>query len=73
MTTLELILSTCTTLLVSSNVVQVFYIRATRKKLTAEASASTDAVLYKRIEYLEKRVSNLEKLACYDSDCKYRK
>ncbi|NCC99989.1 MAG: hypothetical protein EOL95_09870 [Bacteroidia bacterium] len=73
MSTLELILSAVSTVLTASNVVEIFYIRATRKRMQAEASEKSDAVLYKRIAYLDERVSKLEELACFDKDCKYRK
>lgn len=72
MTTLETILTAAVSLLTCSNIIQIFYIRATQKKLNAEAMGTTDNVLYKRIAYLDERITKLEDLACFDKSCKNR-
>ncbi len=69
MTTLEIILSALTPLLAGSNVVQMW---VTRKKNAAEAAKSSDAVLYDRIEFLDRRITNLENKACFRNDCEKR-
>lgn len=73
MTTIEIILSFASTLLASGNVVQFFVIRSVKKKADAEAMLLNDSVLLKRIDFLDERVTRLEKVACFDLDCKIRK
>ena len=79
MTTLEIILSVVTMICSGGNIVQFVSLRAIRKEATANASkavasatAEGDNVLYRRLEYLDKRVSALEDLACYRTDCHRR-
>ena len=79
MTTLEIILSVITVICSSGNIAQFVSLRAIRKEATANASKATasalgelDNVLYKRIVKLDERVSALEELACYRSDCDRR-
>lgn len=73
MTIAEIILAIATCISSAGNAVQFFSLRALRKKMKAEANGATDDVLYKRIVFLEDRVTKLEALACYDSDCRMRK
>ena len=63
----------------SGNIAQFVSLRAIRKEAAANASKATasalgelDNVLYKRIVKLDERVSALEELACYRSDCDHR-
>lgn len=79
MTTLEIILSVITVICSSGNIIQFASLRAIRReananasKASAEAQQSYDSVLYQRIDYLDKRIEKLEKLACYQSDCHRR-
>lgn len=79
MTTLEIILSVVTVICSSGNIAQFVSLRAIRKeavanasKAAASATAEVDNVLYKRLEYLDRRVSALEELACYRTDCHRR-
>lgn len=79
MTVLEIILSVVTVVCSGGNIVQFVSLRAIRKEATANASKATasataelDNVLYKRLEYLDTRVSALEQLACYRTDCHKR-
>jgi len=58
---------------VIGNVVQLVMLKETKKKATAEAMQLTDSVLLKRIDFLDERVTRLEKVACFDLDCKVRK
>lgn len=73
MTTFEIILSLISSTSVIGNVVQLVMLKETKKKATAEAMQLTDSVLLKRIDFLDERVTRLEKVACFDSDCKVRK
>ena len=73
MTISEIILSIATTVSTSGNIAQFLHVRSLQKKAAAEADTAADLVLYKRIEFLDERVSRLEKLACFDHDCKQRK
>lgn len=72
MTTIEIILSFVTTLCAGGNVAQFVMLRSAKRKAQAEAQAEYDAVLLKRIEFLDERVTRLEALACYRKDCKDR-
>lgn len=72
MSKFEIILSILTSTSLVGNAVQFVTLRATKKKATAEATQATDAVLLKRIEFLDERVTRLEQLACYRKDCKDR-
>ena len=72
MTTFEIILTALTSTSLVGNVVQFFTLRSARKKAMAEATQANDAVLLKRIEFLDERVTRLEQLACYRKDCKDR-
>ena len=73
MTTFEIILSSVITLLASGNIIQFFMFRSVKKKADAEAMLLNDSVLLKRIDFLDERVTRLEKVACFDLDCKIRK
>ena len=73
MTTFEIILSLISSTSVIGNVVQLVLLKETKKKATAEAMQLTDSVLLKRIDFLDERVTRLEKVACFDLDCKVRK
>jgi len=73
MTTIEIILSLISSTSVIGNVVQLVMLKETKKKATAEAMQLTDSVLLKRIDFLDERVTRLEKVACFDLDCKVRK
>ena len=64
MTTFELILSVLTSSSLVGNIVQFVQIRSVKKKAQAEATREMDAVLYKRIEFLDERISRMEKLVC---------
>ena len=79
MTTLEIILSVITVICSSGNIAQFVSLRAIRKesdanasKAAASATAEVDNVLYKRLIHLDERISALERLACYRSDCDRR-
>lgn len=72
MTTIEYILSAVTSTSLVGNVMQFVTMRAARRKSEAEASTASDSVLYKRIEFLDERVTRLEKMSCYRGDCKDR-
>ena len=72
MTTIEIILTALTGTSLAGNVVQFVTLRASRKKAMADATQTNDAVLLKRIEFLDERVTRLEQLACYRKDCKDR-
>ncbi len=66
MTSLELILTSTTSLLAGGN---VFQLVASRRKRRAESSAASDQVLFNRIEFLEKRIEKLEQNACFKDNC----
>ena len=70
---LELILSFLASGSLVGNIIQFVTLRAVRKQKMAEASKTMDEVLYRRIDFLDERVTNLEKLACFDKECKLRK
>lgn len=72
MTTLEIILSVVTVICSTGNIAQFVSLRAIRKESTANASKAADEVLYRRFKFLEDRVTALENLACYRSDCHRR-
>lgn len=46
--------------------------KSDKKKNTSEATQLSDDVFYKRIEWMEQRITKLETFACFDSDCKKR-
>lgn len=87
MSILEITLTTLTAILTGSNFLQFFSLRSMRRKMDEEANkvaaeveqmevatdTQSDAVLYKRIAFLDERVERLEKMACFDRDCKLRK
>jgi len=79
MSTLEIILSSLVTFLTASNVVQFFSIKQIKAKQDAETKdqetttkGRKDNILYARIEFLDKRITKLEELACFNVDCKQR-
>lgn len=72
MSTFEIILSVLTSTSIAGNVAQFITLRAQRKKSMAEANKENDSVLYKRIEFLDERVTRLEQLACYRAKCNDR-
>lgn len=80
MSKLELILTAITAILTGGNFLQFISIRQIREKMNGENKKQhienrkeSDEVLYKRIHFLEERITRLEKLACFDSDCLIRK
>lgn len=80
MSTLEIILTAISGILTASNFAQFVGIRSLRRKVSSEADIvkteadkAQDSVLYKRIEFLDARVTKLEQIACFDKDCKLRK
>lgn len=79
MSTLEIILSSLVTFLTASNVVQFFSIKQIKAKQDAETKdqetttkSKEDNILYARIDFLDKRITKLEELACFNVDCKQR-
>jgi hypothetical protein len=79
MTTLEIILTSAVGILTASNFLQFFSIKELKAKQQAEITdqqtdteGKKDKILYDRIDFLDKRVTNLEKIACFNSDCKNR-
>lgn len=43
-----------------------------RRQSRIQNNAANDAILLKRIEFLDQRITKLEALSCYDLDCKKR-
>lgn len=72
MSTLEIILSFVSTLLGSANVFQLVTVRSLKKKAQADATAEMDKVLINRINFLDQRITELEKKACFRTDCDKR-
>lgn len=68
----EILLSILTLILSGANVTQFLYIRSNKQKQQAEADSSKDCVLYKRIEFLDQRITKLESMVCFKKDCKER-
>ena len=68
----EILLSILTLILSGANVTQFLYIRSNKQKQQAEADSSKDCVLYKRIEFLDQRITKLESMVCFKKDCKDR-
>lgn len=68
----EILLSILTIILSGANVTQFLYIRSNKQKQQAEADSSKDCVLYKRIEFLNQRITKLESMVCFKKDCKER-
>lgn len=68
MTTFEIILTSLIPLLTGGNVVQYFMWRSAKKKADAEAQEIADTVIIKRVEFLEQRISRMEKLVCFRAE-----
>ena len=65
MTSLEIILSALTAILSGTSLIEIFTIRALRKKAQADAVGAMDQVLINRINFLDNRLTALEKRACF--------
>lgn len=79
MGTLEIILTSLVSILTASNLLQFFSIKEIKNKQKAETKdqetstkSKEDNILYARIDFLDKRITKLEELACFSSDCKQR-
>ena len=79
MNTLEIILTSLVSILTASNLLQFFSIKQIKAKQDAETKdqetttkGRKDNILYARIEFLDKRITKLEELACFNVDCKQR-
>jgi hypothetical protein len=72
MTSLEIILSALTAILSGTSLIEIFTIRALRKKAQADAVGAMDQVLINRINFLDKRLTDLEKRACFRENCDQR-
>lgn len=79
MGTLEIVLTSLVSVLTASNLLQFFSIKELKAKQQAEITdqqtdteGKKDKILYDRIDFLDKRVTNLEKIACFNADCKNR-
>lgn len=79
MTTLEIILTSAVGILTASNFLQFFSIKELKAKQRAEITdqqtdteGKKDNILYARIDFLDKRITKLEELACFNADCKNR-
>ena len=72
MSPLEIVLSVLTAVLGSTSLVEIFSIRALRKKAQADAAGLTDQVLINRINFLDERLTALENRACFRENCKQR-
>lgn len=68
----EIILSVLTVILSGANVTQFLYIKSNKQKQQAEADSTKDCVLYKRIEFLDERITKLESMVCFKRECKER-
>lgn len=66
MSNIELILTALTAVFGGGNIVQFIQLRHQQK-------TNDENVLLKRIEFLDERITRLEKLACFDEDCPKRK
>lgn len=60
MSILDVILTSLVSVLTGSNVYTIFYIKSLKKVQAAKADEAADAVLYKRLTFLDERVSVLE-------------
>ncbi len=72
MTSLEIILSALTAILSGTSLIEIFTIRALRKKAQADAVGAMDQVLINRINFLDNRLTALEKRACFRENCDQR-
>ena len=72
MTSLEIILSALTAILSGTSLIEIFTIRALRKKAQADAVSAMDQVLINRINFLDNRLTALEKRACFRENCDQR-
>lgn len=72
MTPLEIILSALTAILSGTSLIEIFTIRALRKKAQADAVGAMDQVLINRINFLDNRLTALEKRACFRENCDQR-
>lgn len=72
MTPLEIILSALTAILSGTSLIEIFTIRALRKKAHADAVGAMDQVLINRINFLDNRLTTLEKRACFRENCDQR-
>ena len=72
MSTLEIILTFLSTVLGSANIIQLITVRSLRKKAQADATAEMDKVLINRINFLDERITKLEKQVCFRTDCEKR-
>ena len=72
MTPLEIILSALTAILSGTSLIEIFTIRALRKKAQADAVGAMDQVLINRINFLDNRLTVLEKRACFRENCDQR-
>jgi hypothetical protein len=72
MTHLEIILSALTAILSGTSLIEIFTIRALRKKAQADAVGAMDQVLINRINFLDNRLTTLEKRACFRENCDQR-
>ena len=60
------------TIVSSSTISSVVIALINRKGTKIKNLGDKDSVLMKRIEFLDERVTKLEKLSCYDLDCQKR-
>lgn len=72
MSTLEIILTFVSTVLGSANIIQLITVRSLKKKAQADATAEMDKVLINRINFLDERITKLEKQVCFRTDCEKR-
>lgn len=72
MSILEIVLTFLSGVLGSANVVLFVTIRSVKKKALADATAEMDKVLINRINFLDQRITELEKKACFRTDCEMR-
>ncbi|MCQ2345336.1 MAG: hypothetical protein MJZ82_01025 [Paludibacteraceae bacterium] len=72
MSTLEIILTFLSTVLGSANIIQLITVRSLKKKAQADATAEMDKVLINRINFLDERITKLEKQVCFRTDCEKR-
>ncbi len=79
MGTLEIVLTSLVSILTASNLLQFFSIKEIKSKQKAETKdqetttkSKEDNILYARIDFLDKRITKLEELACFSRDCKQR-
>lgn len=65
----EIIIAVISSTVLSSIVTSII----NRKTTKIDNTEKDDINWMKRVEFLEQRLEKLEKLACYDSNCKTRK